>query len=170
MKIICDNSYFLLGANKLIEDYFSHDDFKNVQKVIIISSTKISDVFSFIYINNIDHRCSDTIIYTYHELFDFLRDIVDTPIYNINNLIKSNSYHNHHHICRVRNAHSKLFLPRRQKSFLLMFLRGLNGKDIADILEVSVKTVSSYKKYLMNRLYVCNDTELFYKGILLSIK
>ncbi|EEZ6650934.1 response regulator transcription factor, partial [Escherichia coli] len=41
------------------------------------------------------------------------------------------------------------------------------GKDIANNLGVSMKTVSSYKKSLMNRLYVCNDIQLFYKGRLL---
>ncbi|EFB1877561.1 response regulator transcription factor, partial [Escherichia coli] len=50
---------------------------------------------------------------------------------------------------------------------LLMFLYGLSGKDIANNLGVSMKTVSSYKKSLMNRLYVCNDIQLFYKGRLL---
>ncbi|EFB1895726.1 response regulator transcription factor, partial [Escherichia coli] len=44
---------------------------------------------------------------------------------------------------------------------------GLSGKDIANNLGVSMKTVSSYKKSLMNRLYVCNDIQLFYKGRLL---
>ncbi|MBB7060065.1 helix-turn-helix domain-containing protein, partial [Escherichia coli] len=53
------------------------------------------------------------------------------------------------------------------KEVLLMFLYGLSGKDIANNLGVSIKTVSSYKKSLRNRLYVCNDIELFYKGILL---
>ncbi|HAN9571865.1 TPA: response regulator transcription factor, partial [Escherichia coli] len=43
----------------------------------------------------------------------------------------------------------------------------LSGKDIANNLGVSMKTVSSYKKSLMNRLYVCNDIQLFYKGRLL---
>ncbi|EFJ7776880.1 response regulator transcription factor, partial [Escherichia coli] len=42
-----------------------------------------------------------------------------------------------------------------------------SGKDIANNLGVSMKTVSSYKKSLMNRLYVCNDIQLFYKGRLL---
>ncbi|EFN8697339.1 DNA-binding response regulator, partial [Escherichia coli] len=46
-------------------------------------------------------------------------------------------------------------------------LYGLSGKDIANNLGVSMKTVSSYKKSLMNRLYVCNDIQLFYKGRLL---
>ncbi|MGL9637394.1 helix-turn-helix transcriptional regulator [Escherichia coli] len=59
---------------------------------------------------------------------------------------------------------------RRQKEVLLMFLLGLNGEDIADSLGVSVKTVSSYKNDLMKRLNVCNNIELFYKGVLLSIK
>ncbi|HCP3586290.1 TPA: response regulator transcription factor, partial [Escherichia coli] len=55
----------------------------------------------------------------------------------------------------------------RQKEVLLMFLYGLSGKDIANNLGVSIKTVSSYKKFLMNRLYVSNDIQLFYKGLLL---
>ncbi|EPH2195621.1 TPA: LuxR C-terminal-related transcriptional regulator [Escherichia coli] len=38
---------------------------------------------------------------------------------------------------------------------------------MANNLGVSMKTVSSYKKSLMNRLYVCNDIQLFYKGRLL---
>ncbi|EPS2297614.1 helix-turn-helix domain-containing protein [Escherichia coli] len=50
---------------------------------------------------------------------------------------------------------------------MLMFLYGLSGKDIANNLGVSIKTVSSYKKSLMNRLYVSNDIQLFYKGLLL---
>ncbi|EFH5790090.1 LuxR family transcriptional regulator, partial [Escherichia coli] len=57
---------------------------------------------------------------------------------------------------------------RRQKEVFLMFLLGLNGEDIADSLGVSVKTVSSYKNDLMKRLNVCNNIELFYKGLLLS--
>ncbi|CAD5778847.1 Bacterial regulatory proteins, luxR family [Escherichia coli] len=48
-----------------------------------------------------------------------------------------------------------------------MFLYCLSGKNIANNLGVSMKTVSSYKKSLMNRLYVCNDIQLFYKGRLL---
>ncbi|EEQ1897095.1 helix-turn-helix transcriptional regulator, partial [Escherichia coli] len=74
---------------------------------------------------------------------------------------------NTHHIYRVRNSHYKLSLSGRQKEVLLMFLYGLSGKDIANNLGVSMKTVSSYKKSLMNRLYVCNDIQLFYKGRLL---
>ncbi|HDY2670162.1 TPA: helix-turn-helix transcriptional regulator, partial [Escherichia coli] len=60
-----------------------------------------------------------------------------------------------------------LSLSGRQKEVLLMFLYGLSGKDIANSLGVSIKTVSSYKKSLMNRLYVSNDIQLFYKGLLL---
>ncbi|MDD8855858.1 LuxR C-terminal-related transcriptional regulator [Escherichia coli] len=68
---------------------------------------------------------------------------------------------------RVKNSHYKLTLSGRQKEVLLMFLYGLSGKDIANNLGVSIKTVSSYKKSLMNRLYVSNDIQLFYKGLLL---
>nr|WP_249927346.1 hypothetical protein [Escherichia coli] len=48
-----------------------------------------------------------------------------------------------------------------------MFLYGLSGKDNAKNLRVTIKTVSSYKKSLINRLYVSNDIQLFFKGLLL---
>ncbi|MXE20430.1 helix-turn-helix transcriptional regulator [Escherichia coli] len=166
MNVICDNYYFLIGVNNVIEFVLLRKKFKNIKDIIIISSHKMPEVFYFLCFNNIKLKCLDAILYVHHELFDFLRDIVACPIYNIDDLIKSNP----HNICRVRNGHSKLSLSRRQKEVLLMFLQGLNGEDIADNLGVSVKTVSSHKKELMKRLYVCNDIELFYKGVLLSIK
>ncbi len=164
MNVICDNCYFLVGANDVIDDLLLRNRFENIKCVIIISSTKISEVFYFLYSNNVELRSSNAILYAYYGLFDFLRDIVSCPIYNIDDLIKNNL----HNICRVRNPYTKISFSRRQKEVFLMFLLGLNGEDIADSLGVSVKTVSSYKNDLMKRLNVCNNIELFYKGLLLS--
>ncbi len=167
MNIICDNRYFLIGINKTIEDVIQKNKFNGVKNIIIISSPKTSEVFYFLQLNKIHFRCSDTLFYAPPETFDFLRDIIHAPISNIRDLTKNNLFNNTHHIYRVRNSHYKLSLSGRQKEVLLMFLYGLSGKDIANNLGVSMKTVSSYKKSLMNRLYVCNDIQLFYKGRLL---
>ncbi|EFC1722110.1 response regulator transcription factor [Escherichia coli] len=167
MKVICDNRYFLIGINKTIEDIILKNTFNGVTNIIIMSSSKISEIFCFLHLNNIRFKCSDTIFYAPPETFDFLRDIIHAPICNIWDLIKINTLNNANHIYRVKNSHSKLSLSGRQKEVLLMFLYGLSGKDIANHLGVSIKTVSSYKKSLMNRLYVYNDIELFYKGRLL---
>lgn len=167
MNVICDNRYFLIGLNKAIEDVIQKNKINGVKNIIIISSPKTSDVFRFLQLNNIHLRCSDTIFYASSETFDFLRDIIHAPIFNIRDLTKNNPLNNTHHIYRLKNSHCKLSLSGRQKEVLLMFLYGLSGKDIANNLGVSIKTVSSYKKSLMNRLYVCNDIELFYKGRLL---
>ncbi|MDY8874434.1 LuxR C-terminal-related transcriptional regulator, partial [Escherichia coli] len=77
-------------------------------------------------------RCSDTIFYAPPETFDFLRDIIHAPICNIKDLTKNNP---------LKNSHYKLSLSGRQKEVLLMFLYGLSGKDIANNLGVSIKTV-----------------------------
>ncbi|EGI3994398.1 helix-turn-helix domain-containing protein [Escherichia coli] len=167
MKVICDNRYFLFGIIKTIEDVIQKNKINGVKNIIIISSPKTSDIFCFLQFNNINFRCSDTIFYAHPETFDFLRDIIHAPICNIKDLTKNNPLNNTHYIYRVKNSHYKLSLSGRQKEVLLMFLYGLSGKDIANNLGVSIKTVSSYKKSLMDRLYVSNDIQLFYKGILL---
>lgn len=167
MNVICDNRYFLIGINKTIEDVIQKNKINGVKNIVIISSPKTSEIFCFLHFNNINFRCSDTIFYAPPEVFDFLRDIIHAPVCNINDLTKKNPLNNKYHIYRVKNSHYSLFLSGRQKEVLLMFLYGLSGKDIANNLGISIKTVSSYKKSLMNRLYVCNDIQLFYKGLLL---
>ncbi len=115
---ICDNRYFLNGVNKTIEDVIQKNKTNGVKNIIIISSPKTSEIFCFLQFNKINFRCSDTIFYAPPETFDFLREIVHAPIYNIKDLTKNNPLNNTHHIYRVKNSHYKLFyLEGRRRSW-----------------------------------------------------
>lgn len=168
MRFICDNSYFLEG----IREYISPRNFiisgMQTDNVVIISSSRISEIVGFLYKNNISD--ANTLYFSSPEALRFLWGVVDSPVYDIRHLTEGHSVNDIRQLYRTFMSAEKLFLSGRQVNVLMMLLYGCNGTEGARFLGMSEKTFSTHKQNLIKRLQVHNEVELLYKGMLLVRK
>ena len=83
MRFICDNSYFLEGVKEYINPGKFIISGMQTDNVVIISSSRISEIASFLYKNNISD--ANTLYFTSPEATRFLWG-VGSPVYDIRHL------------------------------------------------------------------------------------
>ncbi|EON2128262.1 LuxR C-terminal-related transcriptional regulator [Escherichia coli] len=168
MRFICDNSYFLEGVKEYINPGKFIISGMQTDNVVIISSSRISEIVGFLYKNNISD--ANTLYFSSPEALRFLWGVVDSPVYDIRHLTERCSVNDINHLYRAFMSVEKLTLSGRQVNVLMMLLYGSNGTEGARYLGMSEKTFSTHKQNLIKRLRVHNEVELLYKGMLLVRK
>lgn len=162
MRFICDNSYFLEGVKEYINPGKFIISGMQTDNVVIISSSRISEIVGFLYKNNISDM--NTLYFSSPEALRFLWGVVDSPVYDIRHLTERCSVNDITHLYRAFMSVEKLTLSGRQVNVLMMLLYGSNGTEGARHLGMSEKTFSTHKQNLIKMLRVHNEVELLYKG------
>lgn len=80
MHFICDNSYFLEGMKEYINPGKFIISGMQTDNVVIISSSRISEIVGFLYKNNISD--TNTLYFSSPEALRFLWGVVDSPVYD----------------------------------------------------------------------------------------
>lgn len=167
MRFICDNSYFLEGVKEYINPGKFIISGMQTDNVVIISSSRISEIAGFLYKNNISD--ANTLYFTSPEATRFLWG-VGSPVYDIRHLTEGGAVNDICHLYRAFMSVEKLPLSGRQVNALMMLLYGRNGTEGARYLGMSEKTFSTHKQNLIKKLRVHNEVELLYKGMYLVRK
>ncbi|HFP4644837.1 TPA: LuxR family transcriptional regulator, partial [Escherichia coli] len=99
MRFICDNSYFLEGVKEYINPGKFIISGMQTDNVVIISSSRISEIVGFLYKNNISDM--NTLYFSSPEALRFLWGVVDSPVYDIRHLTERCSVNDITHLYRA---------------------------------------------------------------------